>query len=143
MFCSSTLHFPSFASIPSTAAAAMSITFYICLDRPLPGAPVGGLPVYSTHNTTPVLVSYGCFHTPLWGLGTFAAENFPQWFSVVFCSALHRSFPCGSCVRNTSASSSVTKIPVTSTSRRRALAPAGSTTSTFRTRPPAVRLSGS
>jgi hypothetical protein len=33
----------------ATAAAAAAITFYICLDRPLPGAPLGGLPVYSPH----------------------------------------------------------------------------------------------
>ena len=62
MFCSSTLHFPSFASIPvpsATAAAATAIAFYIFLDRPLPGAPLGGLPVDSTNNTAPVRMAYG------------------------------------------------------------------------------------
>ena len=60
-FCSSTFTF--LHSLPfstATAAAATATTFYVCLDRPLPGAngaPLGGLPVYSTPNTAAVLVS--------------------------------------------------------------------------------------
>jgi hypothetical protein len=105
------LLFKHLITLPAaTAAAATATTFYICLDRPLSGAPLGGLPVYSTHNTAPV--------SGVWELSlrrTFYSGSL--WFSVVPHIELSRVVLCG---RDTSASSSVTKIPATSTSRPRA-----------------------
>jgi hypothetical protein len=147
MFCSSTLHFPSFASIPIhprwlQPRRLLHFTFAStghCLEPPRAGSRF-----YSTHNTAPVLVSYGLLpHPSLGSEGSFAAENFPMWFSVVFLWYPTEFSHVVLCGRDTSASSSVTKlykIPATSTSRLRAPCPGSATTSTFRTCPPAVRL---
>ena len=78
---------------------------------------------FTLHNTAPVLVSYGFASTPVWGLGTFAAELSTvvrSCFSVVPHIELSHVVICG---RDTSASSSVIKIPATSTSRLRAPCP--------------------
>jgi hypothetical protein len=128
-----TLSFIRFHSQPRRLATATAITVYICLNRPLPGAPLGGLPFYSTHNTclfgliykttAPVLVSYGLLPHPSLGSGNFHCRDFYSgslWFYVVPHIELSRVVLCG---RDTSASSSVTKNPATNTSRLRAPCP--------------------
>ena len=144
MFKHLTLSFIRFHSQPRRLATATAITVYICLNRPLPGAPLGGLPFYSTHNTclfgliykttAPVLVSYGLLPHPSLGSGNFhcrastvvpcgfmwcPTSNFLVWFFVVATPARAPQLP-----------KNPRQAPL-------ALAPADSaTTSTFRTRPP-------
>ena len=99
----------------------------------LPGAP------FALHTTPPHLCwcLTVCFHTPLWGLGdgTFRYSRTFKGGSLWFAVVTHTNFPMWFFVVTTPASSSVTKIPATSTSRLRAPCPAGSatTTSTFQT----------
>jgi hypothetical protein len=74
------LALPSFGSIPSRDGCSCDGCYiFICLDRPLPGALLGGLPVYSPPKTAPVLVSYGL----LLRLGSGAIHlkrTFSDWF---------------------------------------------------------------
>jgi hypothetical protein len=111
MFCSSTLHFPSFASIPIRDGCSRGGYYILHLPRQaIAWSPLGRAPDFTLH-TTPHLCwcLTVCFHTPLWGLREVSLQrtfpcgslwffcgtppNFPMWFSVVATPARAPQLP--------------------------------------------------
>ena len=94
-FCSSTLHFPSFGSIPSRNGCSRDGYYILHLPRQaIARSPLGWAPglLYTQHRTCAGVLRFAS--TPVSG-----GWDFPQWFSVVFCgphTELSHVVLCGS-----------------------------------------------